>query len=68
MEGNPFAGGAAESAAPAGAVIAWGVSSRDVTAYGPGERAALRPGETLAVGPDGGYVWTGSADQLTGRR
>ncbi|GKY87688.1 carbohydrate ABC transporter permease [Sinisalibacter aestuarii] len=48
-------------------ISAWGISSREISAYVPGETADLGDGETLTVQADGAYVWTGNADQLSGR-
>ena len=52
----------------AGADIrSWGVSSRDVAAFEPGQTADLGDGETLTLNPDGTYVWSGSDEQIGGR-
>lgn len=39
-------------------VSAWGTSSRDPQAYGPGDTAELRGGQTLTVAEDASYVLT----------
>ncbi len=46
---------------------AWGVSSRDIAAFAPGDTADLGDGESFTLNADGGYVWRGDADQVSGR-
>lgn len=48
-------------------IASWGTSSRDVSAYAPGETADLGDGETLTLNADGTYRWTGDDEQLSGR-
>ncbi|MTI44897.1 alpha-glucoside transport system permease protein [Roseibium hamelinense] len=48
-------------------IQAWGVSSRDIAAYQPGETAEMKGGETLTLRRDGSYTWRGSDEQLAGR-
>ncbi|MBV7379428.1 carbohydrate ABC transporter permease [Maritimibacter dapengensis] len=48
-------------------ISAWGVSSRDVSAYGPGDTADMGEGENLTLLEDGSYTWTGNDDQISGR-
>ncbi|WP_269585687.1 carbohydrate ABC transporter permease [Roseibium sp. Sym1] len=48
-------------------IKAWGVSSRDVAAYQPGETAELKGGESVTLQPDGNYVWRGNDKQISGR-
>lgn len=48
-------------------VSAWGTSSRDVAAYGPGETADMGDGETMSVTETGDYVWSGNDEQISGR-
>ena len=48
-------------------ITVWGTSSRAVDAHLPGDVADLGDGETFELRPDGSYVWTGSAEQLSGR-
>ncbi|SMH56978.1 carbohydrate ABC transporter permease [Maritimibacter sp. HL-12] len=62
VEGNLFDG---ESVT--GEIRVWGTSSRDISAYEPGETADMGEGETMTVGPDGAYSWTGNEDQISGR-
>lgn len=61
VEGNLF------TDRKAGEISAWGTSSREISAYVPGETADLGDGETFTVMANGDYTWTGSAEQLTGR-
>lgn len=69
VEGNLYVvDGRAETPADVAAVIsAWGVSSRDIAAFGPGETADLGEGETLQVAENGDYIWSGNDDQISGR-
>lgn len=69
VEGNLYVvDGRAESAADVAAVIsAWGVSSRDIAAFAPGEIADLGEGETLQVAENGDYIWIGNDEQISGR-
>jgi alpha-glucoside transport system permease protein len=48
-------------------ISVWGTSSRNIDAYKPGDTADLGEGESMTVQANGDYVWTGTADQLTGR-
>ena len=48
-------------------IASWGTSSRDVSAYAPGETADLGDGETLTLNEDGTYRWTGNDEQISGR-
>ncbi len=48
-------------------ILSWGISSRDVSAYKPGDTAEMKDGETLSLQADGGYVWRGNDKQLSGR-
>ncbi|TYC52110.1 carbohydrate ABC transporter permease [Rhodobacterales bacterium] len=48
-------------------ISSWGVSSRDVSAFAPGETADMGDGETLTLADDGAYVWRGTDDQISGR-
>jgi len=48
-------------------ISSWGVSSRDIAAYAPGDTADLGEGETLTVEADGAYTWRGNDDQISGR-
>ena len=45
----------------------WGVSSRNVSAFKPGETAEMKGGENLTLQPDGSYVWRGNDKQISGR-
>ena len=47
-------------------ISSWGTSSRDISAYVPGDVADLGDGETITVAENGDYVWSGT-DQLSGR-
>ncbi|WP_150522546.1 carbohydrate ABC transporter permease [Roseibium sediminis] len=48
-------------------ISAWGVSSKDVSAYTPGDAADMGGGESLLLQPDGSYEWRGPANKLKGR-
>lgn len=48
-------------------IASWGTSSRDVSAYAPGETADLGDGETMTLNADGTYRWTGDDEQISGR-
>ncbi|MGB0497916.1 MAG: carbohydrate ABC transporter permease [Rubricella sp.] len=67
VEGNLFGVAHPDAAAPGTAITAWGVSSLDVAAFGPGARADLGAGEAITVQANGDYRWTGTEDQLAGR-
>jgi alpha-glucoside transport system permease protein len=61
VEGNLFAdGGVADFSS-------WGVSSRDIAAFEPGDTADLGDGESFTLNADGTFVWQGDEDQLSGR-
>ncbi|MCP5038933.1 MAG: carbohydrate ABC transporter permease [Rhodobacteraceae bacterium] len=45
----------------------WGTSSRDPSANAPGDTFDMGDGESMQVAANGDYVWSGSADQMTGR-
>jgi alpha-glucoside transport system permease protein len=62
VEGNLFGGGDKP-----GEISVWGTSSRAIDAYHPGDTADLGDGETITVQADGSYVWSGNADQMSGR-
>jgi alpha-glucoside transport system permease protein len=60
IEGNVFGEGSE-------AVISvWGVSSRAIDSFVPGETADLGEGENITVEVDGSYVWTGTSE-MSGR-
>ncbi|MBG6204635.1 MAG: carbohydrate ABC transporter permease [Roseibium album] len=48
-------------------IRSWGVSSRNVSAYQPGETAEMKDGESVTLQADGSYVWRGNDKQLSGR-
>lgn len=48
-------------------ISVWGTSSRAIDAYVAGETADLGDGETITVEADGSYVWSGNAEQISGR-
>ena len=48
-------------------ISVWGTSSRDISAYQPGDTADMGDGETLTVSADGAYVWSGNDEQISGR-
>ena len=48
-------------------IRSWGVSSRDVSAYEPGDTADMGEGESLTLQADGSYVWKGNDKQISGR-
>ncbi len=62
VEGNLF-----EGEDVTGTIRVWGTSSRGIGAYETGETADMGGGETMTVGADGAYSWTGSEDQISGR-
>ena len=47
-------------------ISVWGVSSRAIDSFVPGDTADLGEGESITVEVDGSYVWTGTSE-LTGR-
>ncbi len=61
VEGNLFGTGSEAE------ISVWGTSSREISTYNAGDTADLGDGQTITVEADGAYVWTGSAEQLTGR-
>ncbi len=61
VEGNLFEAGSKAD------ISVWGTSSRNIDAYKPGDTADMGEGQSITVQANGDYVWTGSADQLTGR-
>ncbi len=61
VSGNLFGEGASKQ------ITVWGTSSRAIDAYVPGDAAGLGDGESITVQADGGFVWRGSGDQLSGR-
>ncbi len=69
VEGNLYVvAGRADTADDVRAEIsAWGVSSREIAAFVPGQTADLGEGETLRVAANGDYVWAGTDDQISGR-
>lgn len=48
-------------------ISAWGVSSKEISAYTPGDTADMGGGESLLLQPDGSYEWRGPANKLKGR-
>jgi alpha-glucoside transport system permease protein len=48
-------------------IRSWGVSSRDVSAYQPGDTADMGDSESLTLQDDGSYVWKGNDKQISGR-
>jgi len=69
VEGNLFvADGRVPSADDVEAeIVVWGVSSRAIDAFTPGETADMGDGETMTVQDNGDYVWMGNDDQISGR-
>ena len=69
VEGNLYvvAGRAYTADAVRAQISAWGVSSREIAAFVPGQTADLGEGETLRVAANGDYVWAGTDDQISGR-
>ena len=63
LQGNLFE----EAGVAPRAIRTWGISSRDVAAFGPGDTAAMGEGQTLTVDADGNYDWRGSEEQVSGR-
>jgi alpha-glucoside transport system permease protein len=62
VEGNLF-----EGESVTGEIRVWGTSSRGIGAHEPGETADMGGDETMTVGADGAYSWTGNEDQISGR-
>jgi alpha-glucoside transport system permease protein len=62
VEGNIFDGQDFE-----GELRSWATSSRDLSAFQPGDVNDLGDGETLTVQSDGAYAWEGNDDQISGR-
>ncbi|CTQ54958.1 L-arabinose transport system permease protein AraQ [Roseibium album] len=60
VKGNIFEGAPRE-------IRSWGVSSRNVSAYLPGQTAEMKGGESVTLEPNGSYVWRGNDKQLSGR-
>ena len=60
VEGNVF-GDTSEAV-----ISVWGVSSRSIDSFSPGDTADLGEGESITVQVDGSYVWTGTSE-LSGR-
>ena len=50
-----------------GDITGWGTSSREITAFAPGEVADLGDGETMTLLPNGDYIWSGNDKQISGR-
>ncbi len=48
-------------------ITSWGISSRNIAAFLPGDTAEMKGGETITLQPDGSYVWRGNDKQLSGR-
>ena len=69
VEGNLYvvAGRADTADAVRAQISAWGVSSREIAVFAPGQTADLGEGETLRVAANGDYVWAGTDDQISGR-
>ncbi|MBC6408303.1 MAG: carbohydrate ABC transporter permease [Rhodobacteraceae bacterium] len=63
IEGNLFS----ENDRSAGEISRFGISSRDIAAFGPGETATLRSGANITVEADGAYRLTNS-EPLSGSR
>jgi len=61
VSGNIFEG------AETHGISVWGVSSRAIDAYKPGDTADMGDGQSVTLAANGDYTWTGNADQLTGR-
>jgi len=45
----------------------WGVSSKRIDEFVPGDVADLKEGETITVDAKGNYVWSGPEERMTGR-
>ena len=63
LQGNLFD----EAGVAPRAIRTWGLSSRDVAAFEPGDIADMGEGQTMTVDADGNYAWRGSEDQVSGR-
>ena len=48
-------------------ISVWGVSSRAIDAFTPGETADLGDGETVTLNANGTYEWAGNDEQISGR-
>ncbi len=66
VEGNLFVEAGAAQGASEAEIRVWGVTSRDISSYVPGDTADLGDGQTLTVQVNGDYVWTGDAE-MSGR-
>uniref|UniRef100_UPI0040477BD4 carbohydrate ABC transporter permease n=1 Tax=Yoonia sp. TaxID=2212373 RepID=UPI0040477BD4 len=66
VAGNLFVQAGADVGASEAEISVWGTTSREISAYVPGDTADLGGGETMTVQVNGDYVWTGQA-QMTGR-
>ena len=66
VAGNLFVQAGADAGASEAEISVWGTTSREISAYVPGDTADLGGGETMTVQVNGDYVWTGQA-QMTGR-
>ena len=66
VEGNLFVQAGADVGASEAEISVWGTTSREISAYVPGDTADLGGGETMTVQVNGDYVWTGEA-QMSGR-
>ena len=62
VEGNIFDGEEFE-----GELKAWATSSRNLSAFQPGDTADLGDGESFTLQADGAYLWEGDDDQISGR-
>jgi alpha-glucoside transport system permease protein len=69
VEGNLYVqdGRVASADEVAAEIVVWGVSSRAIDAFAPGETADMGDGETMTVQANGDYVWMGNDDQISGR-
>ena len=66
VAGNLFVQAGAAVGASEAEISVWGTTSREISAYVPGDTADLGDGETMIVQVNGDYIWTGEAE-LSGR-
>ncbi|WP_333714384.1 carbohydrate ABC transporter permease [Yoonia sp.] len=62
VEGNLFG-----DEAFSGEIRGFGLTTRDLGAFQPGETADMGDGESFTLNADGSYIWQGNDDQISGR-
>lgn len=66
VAGNLFVEAGAAVGDSEAEINVWGVTSREIDVYVPGDTADLGDGETMTVQANGDYVWTGT-QEMSGR-